>query len=188
MTELEQNIQNYFGVSEKELALISSFFKEETLEKGDFFLKKGQYVQKLSFVKSGILRIYVETNDKEVTQWISTKGYFVTDLSSFVFEQPARFYIQALTPVELFSINKENYNQLSNVVQKWHFLEKLFIARCFTILEDRILAHLSMSSEERYVAFFEQNSALFNQVPLQYIASMLGMTPETLSRIRKKIS
>jgi CRP-like cAMP-binding protein len=65
-------------------------------------------------------------------------------------------------------------------------LEKLFIARCFIMLEDRIFTHLSMTAEERYNFFFENNKELFNQVPLQYIASMLGMTPETFSRIRKK--
>jgi CRP-like cAMP-binding protein len=65
-------------------------------------------------------------------------------------------------------------------------LEKLFIAKCFAILEDRIFSHLSMTAEERYHFFFGNNKVLFNQVPLQYIASMLGMTPETFSRIRKR--
>ncbi|HEY5823130.1 MAG TPA: cyclic nucleotide-binding protein, partial [Cyclobacteriaceae bacterium] len=64
--------------------------------------------------------------------------------------------------------------------------EKLFMVRCFSIMEDRIFGHLSMSAEERYQFFFNQNKELFNQVPLQYLASMLGMTPETFSRIRKK--
>ncbi|WP_229239031.1 hypothetical protein [Emticicia sp. C21] len=62
----------------------------------------------------------------------------------------------------------------------------MFIAKCFTMLEDRIFSHLSMTAEERYNFFFQNNKELFNQVPLQYIASMLGMTPETFSRIRRK--
>lgn len=61
------------------------------------------------------------------------------------------------------------------------------MAKCFTMMEDRIFAHLSMTAEERYQLFFEQNKELFQQVPLQYIASMLGMTPETFSRVRKKL-
>ncbi|OGS76943.1 MAG: Crp/Fnr family transcriptional regulator [Candidatus Fluviicola riflensis] len=132
------------------------------------------------------MRIYVQTEDKEVTQWISTKGYFVTDLAGFVFETPARWTIQALTDVELFTINRSDYVKLGQLIPKWHELEKLFITRCFIILEDRIFTHLSMTAEERYNFFFENNKELFNQVPLQYIASMLGMTPETFSRIRKK--
>jgi CRP-like cAMP-binding protein len=140
----------------------------------------------LSFIESGLLRIYSISDGKEVTQWISTKGYFVTDLSSLLFESPARWTIQALTDVDLFTIQREDYRRIGTLVPKWHELEKLFIAKCFTFLEDRIFSHLSMTAEERYQLFFENNKDLFNQVPLQYIASMLGMTPETFSRIRKK--
>ncbi len=188
MTELEQYIKSYFGVKQNDLEHIVSLFKLTELKKGDYFLKTGGSCNKLSFIKSGLLRIYVSTKDKEVTQWISTKGYFVTDLSSLIFDTPARWTIQALTDVELYTISKEEYNKIGKLIVQWHELEKLFIARCFTILEDRIFSHLSMTAEERYHFFFEHNKELFNQVPLQYIASMLGMTPETFSRIRKKSS
>ncbi|MBK9732845.1 MAG: Crp/Fnr family transcriptional regulator [Chitinophagaceae bacterium] len=186
MTELEQYIQSYFGINKSDLKQIGSLFRPKYLKKDDYFLKTGARCNKLSFVKSGLLRIYVSTQEKEVTQWISTKGYFVTDLSSFIFNTPARWTIQTLSDSELFTISKEDYNHIGNLIPKWHELEKLFIARCFTILEDRIFSHLSMTAEERYRFFFEHNSEIFNQVPLQYIASMLGMTPETFSRIRKK--
>jgi len=64
-----------------------------------------------------------------------------------------------------------------------------FLPSCFITLEDRIFSHLSLNAEERYDAFFQNNKEIFNHVPLQYIASMLGMSPETFSRIRhKKIS
>lgn len=187
MTELEQNIQNYFGIiSPESLQIISTLFEFETIKKGDFYLKTGKNCDKLSFIESGMLRIYVTTLDKEVTQWISTKGYFVTDLASLLFETPSRWTIQALADTNVYTINKHNYKKIGELVPQWHQLEKLFVAKCFTMLEDRIFSHLSMTAEERYQLFFEQNKELFNQVPLQYIASMLGMTPETFSRIRKK--
>lgn len=187
MTDLAQYIQTYFGVIQPdELSLITDLFQPTDLKKGDYFLKAGRPCLKLSFIQSGLLRIYAHTEEKEVTQWISTKGYFVTDLSSLVFETPARWTIQALTDVALYTISREDYIKIGQLLPQWHQLEKLFLAKCFTILEDRIFAHLSMSAEERYHSFFLQNSELFNQVPLQYIASMLGMTPETFSRIRKK--
>ena len=186
MTELEKYIQSYFDISQKDLTQFGSLFKRQRLKKGDKFFKTGRVCDKLSFIQSGLLRIYVQTPDKEVTQWISTKGYFVTDLASLIFNTPARWTIQALTDVEIYTIDKGDYNRIGKLIPKWYELEKLFIARCFTILEDRIFTHLSMSAEERYHFFFEQNKALFHQVPLQYIASMLGMTPETFSRIRKK--
>lgn len=187
MTELEQNIKSYFGVIQQEdLQIISSLFRPATIKKGDYFLKTGKTCDQLSFVKSGMLRIFVDMDGKEVTQWISTPGYFLTDLSSLLFETPARWTIQALTDSELVSISREDYSNLGRLVPKWHELEKIFIAKCFILLEDRIFRHLSMTAEERYNFLFEHNKELFNQVPLQYIASMLGMTPETFSRIRKK--
>jgi len=187
MTALEQQITSNFGLAQVEdLKLIVSLFKPMTLKKGDFFLKSGRQCDKLSFIQSGLLRIFVETEDKEVTQWISTEGYFITDVSSLIFENPARFTIQALIDTELWTITREDYHKIGKLIPLWYQFEKRFIALYFTMLEDRIFSHLSMSAEERYHHFFEHNKALFNQVPLQYIASMLGMTPETFSRIRRK--
>jgi CRP/FNR family transcriptional regulator, anaerobic regulatory protein len=187
MTELEQYIKSYFGIIEaEELNNISSLFQITTVKKGEFLLKSGRQCTELSFVQSGILRMFVVTDDKEVTQWISTKGYFSTDLASFIFETPSRWTIQALVDTELYTINKNSYKKIGEAVPTWGELEKLFIVRCFTMLEDRIFSHLSMTAEERYHFFFEKNKELFNQVPLQYIASLLGMTAETFSRIRKK--
>ena len=185
--ELEEYIKSYFGiVDSSELKQISSFFELQSIKKGEFYLKEGKLSKELSFVQSGLMRIYADLEDKEVTQWISSKGYFITDLSSFVFETPSRWSIQALVDSEVYTISKESYEKIGQVIPAWHQLEKLFIVRCFSIMEDRVFSHLSMTAEERYVFFFQSNRELFNQVPLMYIASMLGMTPETFSRVRKK--
>ncbi len=186
MTNLEQYIQSYFDVQEEQLTSIASRFKYKEPAKNDFLLKQGRQCNQLSFIQKGLIRIYATVDDKEVTQWISTPGYFVTDLASFIFSTPARWNIQALTDCELYTIEKEDYNSLGNVVPEWHVLEKLFIAKCFIILEERVNSHLFMTAEERYNKLLQQQPDLFNQVPLQYLASMLGMTPETFSRLRKK--
>ncbi len=186
MTELEKYIQNSFAVSKEDLSKISAFFKPVLLKKNDHFLKTGRYCDRLGFVQSGLIREYVTIDGKEITKWISTQGYFVVDLSSFLFHRAARWNIQALTDCELYVIDQKDYQQIGNVIPSWPELEKLFIAKCFTVLEDRILTHLSMTAEQRYQQLFTYNKELFNQVPLQYLASMLGMTPETLSRLRKK--
>jgi len=186
VTELEQYIQNYFEANEANLSAIAAAFTYETVSKGDYLLKQGRYCNRLSFVKSGLIRIYAHKEDREVTQWISTAGYFTTDLASFVFSTPARWNLQALADCELYTISKEAYDKLGNEIPEWHKLEKLFLAKCFVILEERVNSHLFMTAEERYHQLHGQQAQLFNQVPLQYLASMLGMTPETLSRLRKK--
>ncbi len=187
MTELEQYIHSYFGVSKNEVSAISECFHLETLEKGEYFLREGKICNKLSFHKSGLIRVYALGDGKEITQWISSQGYFLTDLAGLIFNKPTRYNIQALSDCEIYTITKQDYQNIANIIPRWHELEKLFIARCFIFLEERIFALLSMTAEERYHVLFEQQPELFNQVPLQYLASMLGITPETLSRIRKKV-
>jgi CRP-like cAMP-binding protein len=186
MQNFNQSLQTYFDLKENDLSKISSYFKSETIEKGEFFLHAGNQCKKLSFINEGILRIFNTTDGKEITQWISTPGYFVTEISSFMFETPSRWEIQALSKTTLFTISKEKYQKLNQEIENWNSIEKAFIAKCFAMLEDRVYSHLSMTAEERFEFFFHQNRALFNEIPQQYIASMLGMSPETLSRIRNK--
>lgn len=187
MTELEQYIKSFFGITELDkLNKISALFKPAKFNRGDYLYESGQRCSKLFFLRAGFLRIYALSEEKEVTQWICTKGYFGTDLESFFYDNPSRWTIQALVDTEIYMISKIDYNTIGHIIPQWSELEKKFIIKCFTTMEDRIFGHLSMSAEKRYHSFFENNKELFNHVPLQYIASMLGMTPETFSRIRNK--
>ncbi|SEM30273.1 cAMP-binding domain of CRP or a regulatory subunit of cAMP-dependent protein kinases [Chryseobacterium taichungense] len=188
MNDFKELIQQYFGpLGSQELSVIQSYFKEEKLCKNEIFTNSGQICNRLSIVKSGILRVFaLSENGREITQWLSTKDFFVTELMGFFFNQPNRWTIQAFTEVELLTISKTDYVKLCQEFPKWFEIEKQFIIKCFAMMEDRIFSHLSMTAEERYNQYFEQNRELFHQVPLQYIASVLGMTPETFSRIRKR--
>ncbi|MCX2585912.1 Crp/Fnr family transcriptional regulator [Pedobacter sp. MR22-3] len=187
MNELESYINHHFGISADECQKVSELFKPEVVEKGSYFLQTGKSCNKLSFIESGILRVFVNLLDKEVTQWIGTAGYFMTDLRGFMFRETSRFDIQALTETHLYTIDYETYLTIGRLVPKWHEFEKLFMGKCFVMMENRILDLISMTAEKRYQKFFSENRELFNQVPLQYLASMLGMTPETFSRIRRKM-
>ena len=187
VTELREALLENFGqLPEEDLEKLLSFFQLEKISKNGYFTEENKYCRRLSFQKSGILRVCRLSDGKEITQWISTPQYFITDISSFFFDQPSRWTIQALTDVELLTINKENYSKVCKEFPKWNEIEKRFIAKCFGILENRVYSHLAMTAEERYDLFFEQNKELFNQVPLQYLASALGMRAETFSRIRMR--
>lgn len=189
MKEIEQYLSNYFDIRTSDLSAAADLFTLQTLPKQAYWLKMGQYARSMGFVKAGFLRMYAYNTDgsKEVTQWISSAGSFVTDLASFMFQAPARWNIQALSEVQVYTISKENYDQLKDLVDNWLTLEKLFISKCFVQLENRVFQQLSMSAEEKFLELLQQNPMIFNQVPLQYLASMLGMTPETLSRLRRKL-
>ncbi|MDC6350060.1 cyclic nucleotide-binding domain-containing protein [Zeaxanthinibacter sp. PT1] len=186
MSELKKHIIQTFGFSEDEFQQVKDFFKPKVILEGDYFLKEGQYVKLMGFVEKGILREFLFVNDKEVTKWFSTSGYFAVDLSGFLFEQKSKVTYQAMTDAELLTISKEDYDKISTRVKRWDKLEKMFLAKCFIVLENRVVSHLALNAEERYDQLFAFNPTLFNEVPLNQIASMLGMTAETLSRIRKK--
>ena len=186
MTSLEQYIYQNIALSPDDLKAITSYFKSSELKKGDLFARSGRYCEKLSFIQSGYMRVFFEANDREITQWISAPGYFMTDLSSYIYRQPGRWNIQALTDCALLDLSRDAYDRLSKEVPVWKDLDRLFIVKCFGMLEERVFSHLYMSTEERFNLLMKTQPELFNIVPLQYLASMLGMTPETLSRLRKK--
>ena len=187
MNELTNYISTYFDTELKSSNEIAKLFVEKKLTRNEFHTTIGSRFGQLSFVKSGFLRIYRQSDKKEITQWISSPGEFVTDLNSLMFDQTARWNIQALTDCEIYTLDYQTYKGMNKHVQNWAEIEKLFLAKCFMTMEDRIFSFISMSSEERYEFLCEVKPELLQHIPLQYLASMLGMTPETLSRIRKKI-
>lgn len=131
-------------------------------------------------------RIYALHDGKEITQWISSADHYITDLPSFMFHIPARWNIISLTDCMIYNITQKNYKKLEEIVPNWSIVEKQLITHCFRTLENRIFQFLTLNAEERYQLYIEDNIDIIGQVPQQYIASMLGMSPETLSRIKKK--
>jgi len=186
--KFKEQLFQMFEVSDEQADLIISKFIPEELDKNELFLQEGKNCNRLSFIESGIFRVFKLTESKEVTQWIGSDGYFITDLASFFFNFPSNWSIEALTPSKVWTLNKEDYLDIQEQIPNWNVLEKRFIAKCFMIIEQRVFDFISLSAEERYQKYFDTNKQLFNQVPLQYIASVLGMSPETLSRIRNKLS
>ncbi|XOV66505.1 MAG: Crp/Fnr family transcriptional regulator [Fluviicola sp.] len=187
MQDLTNYIQSYFDTKSDVAELLTDQFETQQLDRNAFQTTIGNRHGDLSFVKSGYLRVYRSTEKKEVTQWISSPNEFTTDLGPLMFDQPARWNIQAITDCELYTLSYSNYRKIQEELTEWPQIEKLFIAKCFMAIEDRIFSFISMTAEERYHFLLKFKPDLFLQVPHQYLASMLGMTPETFSRVRKKI-
>jgi CRP-like cAMP-binding protein len=103
-----------------------------------------------------------------------------------LFREPSRWNIQAITDAKIYTIDYDRYNSIGKLIPKWNELKKLFLGKCFVTIENRVFDLLSLSAEERYQQLFDYNRELLNHVPSQYLASMLNMTPETFSRIRRK--
>ncbi|MFZ4263343.1 Crp/Fnr family transcriptional regulator [Sphingobacterium sp. HJSM2_6] len=185
--EIKDHLFHLFETSTQNISTIQAKFERRDIQRADLILESGKLCQELSFIASGFCRVYKSTEDKEVTQWIGSPGYFLTDLSSFLFDQKANWNIEALTPMTLWTLKKSDYHLFEQEIPDWNIFEKRFVAKCFIQMENRIFDFIALTAEERYQQYFEHHKTLFQHVPLQYIASVLGMSPETLSRIRKKI-
>ncbi|QMV69218.1 Crp/Fnr family transcriptional regulator [Sphingobacterium paramultivorum] len=185
---LEQLFQDFFPISEASALKLFSNFERIELKRGDYLIKAGDYSSNLFVIESGLIRQYAWSKKGEFTQWIGTRNHFVTDLASFIFDRPSIWNFQCVSDCAVYRLSKSDYQRMESEIVEWNKFEKAFLAKCFCTMEQRISDFICLTAEERYVQYFEQHKLLFQQVPLQYIASVLGMSPETLSRIRAKIS
>lgn len=168
-----------------ELADILSHFHVRHLAKGELWLRTGEVCEYLAFINQGVMRMYHDIDGSEVTQWLTAENTFITAVSSFVFRTPSRWYINAVTDCSVLVISHAHFELLKKY-SKWLEFDSMALANAFALLEERMFFQLSMSADERYMQLMQNTPSLLNRVPLQYIASMLGITPETLSRLRKK--
>lgn len=188
MKTLQDCIRQQVSIPQDSLDIISSKFHARSLKKGDLMLEAGQLSREMAFIAAGYMRIFSYVEGKEITLWIGSNGSFVTSLSSFVFQTSNHWNIQAITDAELQVVVKEDFDHLLETIPQWVQFDNILLARAFALLEQNMFSQLHTTSRQRYEALLAENPAIFNHVPLQYIASMLGIAPETLSRLRKDLS
>lgn len=184
--ELQQAIRRFIALDEESLQDIASCFKPLHLAKGTYWLKAGQICTQVGWVKEGLLRTWYEVDGEEITHWISEEGYFDTSLSSFSFKTPSRWNLQAITDCELLVLDCDDHRELLHKYTQWRIFESQLLIFSYLGLEERIFSQLHQTAEERYEKLLVERPGLAARAPLQHLASMLGMKPETLSRLRKK--
>ncbi len=163
-------------------------FQSRSFRKGEFIAREGAVSGGLDFLLSGIVRHYYLVDDKEITRWVSLSGHFMTSFKSFVGESPSAVNLVAAEPVEVLRISRTDfYALLADFAEM-----KSFWIRCLenemVKYEDRVSLFITAESRERYLHFLEHYPQHAQQVPLKYIASLLGMQPRHLSRIRKELA
>lgn len=188
MTILDDYLQNKISIPPSLANDLVPFFKKEFVPKGTFLVKQNSYCKKMVLLKNGYLRCYFPTDKKNVTHWVFWSKQIVTDVSSFYMGIPSKWNFQFITDCEVYAISIRAYQELERLFPDWHRYEKNLLLKLITTLENRVYSLISMSSEERYNFLYQVHPQIFNQIPLTYIASMLNMTPETLSRIRAQVN
>ncbi len=187
MEELARHLKNYHHLSKEAYEALAACFEEKVFAKNDHLLREGKVCRHLYFLKQGALRGYYNADGKDITHWFAFENDFVTSFHSFITEQPAVEHIQFMEGSILYAISKEKLNNLFNQYQEIERLVRIVYEKYYIRLEERYVNAQFKTAAELYHNLLRQSSHIIERVPLGYISSYLGITQETLSRIRKQL-
>ncbi len=183
-----QQMRHFVPISDIQVTEIFQKFNPLEFQKDDFFVREGQLCNRVAFLETGMIRHYYLNRKEEITRWMSLEGEFITALGSFIQSTPCNHYLQAITPCKLWVIDRESWWELYN---KYEILRTFWVQIIeFNLIgfEDRIYHQLASDAEERYLYFMKHYPRFLEKVPQKYIASMIGIKPESLSRLRANLS
>ncbi|MGB3466452.1 MAG: Crp/Fnr family transcriptional regulator [Cyclobacteriaceae bacterium] len=156
------------------------------IAKDEFLLREGNVCRRLYFVEEGVVRAFHYKDGREVTGWFGFDSDLVTSFHSFIDQQPGREFIQALENCTLWSIGRDQLYDIYNQYPEVERLGRITCEQYYIRLEDRFVNAHFKTATERYHNLISQYPHIIQRVPLGFIASYLGISQETLSRIRAK--
>lgn len=186
LAKVEQLIRTIVQPNEEEWKAFVDIVEYKSLKKKDLLLEEGKVCNFIAFVNSGVMREYSYLNGKETTVDFVGENKFTSDYQSFIMQTPSKQYLEALSDVELLILKKEGINRIFDKYKIWERFGRLIIERIFCDVEEKRKQIISTNHEEQYRTFVAAYPDIIQQVPQYYIASYLGLTPEHLSRLRKK--
>lgn len=179
-------LQSIVSFSQQEMIDILAHFKKESVSKNQILVRQGEISKKLYFVEKGMGRsYYLNENGKEITQWFFGEGKFMASVDSFFQQCRSLYNLEILEDATLYSISKKELDELFSKYSKMEKLGRLLTTEMLTSVVNKINAIQFQTARERYEYMLDEFPDIAYQVPLGHIASYLGMTQETLSRIRK---
>jgi len=185
---LLEHINKRVKLTAEEFDTISKFFILKKLRKKQFLLNEGEVCRNIGFVNSGCLRQYrIDSKGVEHIIQFAIKDWWVSDLHSFLSGRPATDNIDALKDTEVLLLERSAREELLNACPKMEKFFRILIEANHVATNQRIVDSLITTAEERYQKFIKTYPELFEQIPQNQIASYLGITPQSLSRIRKKL-
>jgi CRP-like cAMP-binding protein len=176
------------NIQEKDLELMKKFYKLKKVSKKDFFLKEGSTNFNQGFVVDGTLRVYyTDTKGNEHVLYFAFADWWVGDLSAFHFDDAATLNVQALEESYILEISKEDLEYLFDQIPALERLFRVMAQRTLAVLQKRFLMTVSAHAEERYQELLQRHPGIEQIVAQHQIASYLGILPESLSRMKKKL-
>jgi CRP-like cAMP-binding protein len=187
-TILHEYFENFGIFTEEEIQAALPLFKEKSLKKSEAFISEGERCTEVGFILSGTCRsFYLSGAGEEITYCFRFPGEFVTAYSSFITGQGSLENMQALTKTELLVISKADVEMLAEKFTGWLKFLKIIAEQQYIELEKRIFQLQRVNAKQRYDDLLKNHPQYVQHIPLQHIASYLGITQRHLSRIRKEL-
>lgn len=183
---LVEFVKQFYPLTGEMIDFIISRTTFRKLQKGRFLLKPGEFCKDYYFIHKGILRSYIKYGAKEITIWINPEGEITTAIRSMASEKPSDEYIQVIENAELVVIPFEAMAELYERFPDMNRTGRLLLEQYYAASEERVYIARIPNAAARYQHFLQSRPELLNRIPLKYIASYLGITLETLSRLRAK--
>lgn len=185
-TKLSTFITKYVNLSDGELESITSKFKSKTIKKNSYLLEKGSICKDIVFVNKGCLRLFYLQDGIEISVWFAFEQSSAIEIYSFISENPTNYFLQAIEDSEVLYLSKTELNKLYLQHPKMQEMMRNFWEDVILNLIDRFTALQTDSAEKRYLDLLSK-PAYLETIPQKYLASFIGVTPTSLSRIRKQI-
>jgi CRP-like cAMP-binding protein len=184
---------NYFNsllpLEEDEMARVEEVFKEKRVKRRQFILQAGDVCTHNTFVVEGCFRMYfADDRGRELNLQFAVENWWIGDIGSFHSGEPSKLYIEALENAVILQIKKEDQLRLFVDYPKFNRIFRVFTENALVSAQRRILQNIGSTAEERYLDFLSRYPHFFNRISNVQIASFLGVTPEFLSTIRKRIA
>lgn len=185
MEALINKIKSSIKLSAKAEAHLFSISKQKTIAKGKVLIQQGQTVKNTYFVTDGCLRSYcIDTNDREHTLQFAIKNWWISDFIAIYNNEPATLTVECITNSNIIEFNAKELDGIFTLFPEFEAFQRKNLERHVVSLHQRILNQLQLTATERYNLFLQQYSDIEHYTPNYHIASYLGITQQSLSRIR----
>jgi CRP-like cAMP-binding protein len=189
MHQIKLYLDKIASISSSDWNFFISKLHRRIITKKSVFIKVNQIENHISFIESGIVRLFIprDNPEKEITFGFSFKNQFVSAYDSFLTQLPSNYQLQTLTETVMLSISYKDLQSVYKSTQIGNLIGRLTAEDLFLIKSKREQDLLNLNAEQRYLKLFKERPELLKSVPLKYISSYIGVTAQALSRIRKRL-
>ncbi|MCH5683097.1 Crp/Fnr family transcriptional regulator [Niabella sp. W65] len=188
MGHIKAYYEQIVKLQETEWEFIAAHFEKKVFAKNEIIIQQGETEKYLSFVETGIVRFYIPGDENELTFNFSFDKEFTCAYDSFLTQTPSEYALQALTKTIAWQISYDNLQKVYAETKVGNYLGRFASEKLFLAKSRRELSLLKYNAKERYLNLFSEQPRILQLIPLKFIASYIGVTPQGLSRIRRQIT